>query len=69
MSHDISFTASSQSFDISADSNIRSIVALIRQESTPSSHFKPFGGNQAAYHIGSKSLPLVRLIPVWTLIL
>ncbi|NBQ26050.1 MAG: hypothetical protein EBU26_17665, partial [Verrucomicrobia bacterium] len=42
---DVSFT-SSQSFDISADSNIRSIAALIRQETTQSSATKPFGGNQ-----------------------
>ena len=42
---DVSFT-SSQSFDISADSNIRSIVALLRQETTQSSATKPFGGNQ-----------------------
>ena len=45
MSH-VHFTAS-QSLDISADSNIRSIVALITQDYTQYSAVKPFGGNQA----------------------
>jgi len=44
MSH-VEFTAS-QSFDISGDSNIRSIVALIHQKYTQSSATKPFGGDQ-----------------------
>ncbi|NDH01309.1 MAG: hypothetical protein EBY43_09595, partial [Opitutae bacterium] len=41
----VSFT-SSQSFDISGDSNIRSIVALIVQKNTQYAATKPFGGDQ-----------------------
>ena len=41
----INFT-SGQSFDLSADANIRVIAAVIQQDSSQSSITKPFGGNQ-----------------------
>jgi surface protein len=51
----VEFTAS-QSLDISSDSNIRSIVALINQKSheTQSVETKPFGGNQALTSASNK---------------
>ena len=57
---EIQFSAS-QSFDITADSSIRSIIAVIRQDDSQFAAPKPFGGNQFLPQL-HPNLLLVQLI-------